>query len=62
MGGQAKRKKLPLRGFGFSSDSVLGLHLFLFTCGCGFEKCLSGERERRTTLGVGRHAYKATLW
>lgn len=37
MGGPAKQKELPLGVFGFSTGSVLGFHLFLFTCGRGFK-------------------------
>lgn len=37
MGGQAKQKEPPLGVFGFSTGSVLGFHLFLSTCGCGFK-------------------------
>lgn len=44
MGGQAKRKELSRGVFGFSADSVLGFHLFLLTCGCGFLKCLNCEQ------------------
>lgn len=63
MGGQAKQKELPLGVFGFSTGSVRGFNMFLFTCGCGFLKCFNCEQERRATLDVGRYVrHKATLW
>lgn len=52
MEGQSKRSKLFFFGGGErgSTDSVLGLHVFLFICECGFLNCLNCGQERRMTL------------